>query len=160
MVRAFERQTRRLAANRRIPWRKARSKFMPAQKEVTGLRQRLTRGVTPLESSLSAVSKAAADLGPASEAGRAALKEVYDRWQESLRQLDQAYATGWAGLGREAVGIWQDAFLPKLTRLGGERRRLLPRPLKVGLNFIVVMLVAFVLYLYLTGQLGQLVRFE
>jgi hypothetical protein len=160
MVRAFERQTRRLAANRRIPWRKARSKFMPAQKEVTGLRQRLTRGVTPLESSLSAVSKAAAELGPASEAGRAALKEVYDRWQESLRQLDQAYATGWAGLGREAVGIWQDAFLPKLTRLGGERRRLLPRPLKVGLNFIVVMLVAFVLYLYLTGQLGQLVRFE
>ncbi len=157
-IRAYERQTRRVAGNRRIPWRKARRRFMPTPKEAAGLRQRLTRGVTPLEENLRAVTAAAEKLRPASEAGPAELKAAYEEWQQSLRELDQAYATGWTGLSREVIGLWQDAFLPKLTRLGGERRRLLPRSLKVGLYFIFFTAVVMVLLLVLFGQLG--VRFE
>lgn len=159
-VRAFERQTRRIAGNRRIPWRKARKRFMPTDKEMAGLRQRLTRGVGQMEAALSQVSQAAAQLKPASEAGREQLQQAYDRWQESLHELDQAYATGWAGLSREVVGVWQDAFLPKLTRLGGERRRFLPRSLKVAFYFILVLVVAALAYLFFTGQLSNVIRFE
>lgn len=159
-VRAFERQTRRVAANRRIAWRVARKKFMPTQKEVAGLRQRLTRGVSQMETMLTAVSQAAAQLKPASEAGSAELEEAYARWQESLRDLDQAYATGWAGLSREVVGVWQDAFLVKLTRLGGERRRLVPRSLKIAFYFVVLVFLAGLAYLYFTGQLSGVIQFE
>jgi hypothetical protein len=159
-VRAFERQTRRVAANRRIPWRKARGKFMPSPKEVAGLRQRLTRGVASLERPLTAVSQSAEALKPAAQAGQAELKEAYNSWHASLQELDQAYATGWAGLSREVVSVWQDVFLPKLTRLGGERRRLLPRPVKITFYFFVFLIVAFVAYLYFTGQLSQVIQFE
>ncbi|GEM_PF-4991791 len=159
-VRAFERQTRRLAANRRVPWRKARRKHMPSQKEVSGLRQRLTRGVAPMESALDAVSKAARELGAAVEGDPSGLGAAYEGWHEALRALDQAYATGWTGLSREVVAIWQDAFLPKLTRLGGERRRLLPRWLKIAFYFLVFVILAGLAYLYLTGQLGQVIQFE
>jgi hypothetical protein len=159
-VRAFERQTRRIAANRRIPWRKARKRFMPTDKEMAGLRQRLTRGVSQMELALSHVSQAAAQLKPASQAGNDQLQQAYDRWQESLRELDQAYATGWAGLSREVVGVWQDAFLPKLTRLGGERRRFLPRSLKVAFYFILILIAGALAYLYFTGQLSNVIRFE
>ena len=159
-VRAFERQTRRVAGNRRIPWRKARKRFMPSEKEVSGLRQRLTRGIGSMETTLSQVTQSVADLETAAEAGRAELKEAYGSWQEKLHELDQAYATGWAGLSREVVGVWQDAFLPKLTRLGGERRRFLPRPLKITLLFVVAILVVALAYLILTGQLGQVIQFE
>ncbi len=159
-VRAFERQTRRVAANRRIPWRKARGKFMPSSKEVAGLRQKLIRGVAALEKPLKAVSEAKDALKSAAQAGPAELKAAYRAWQQSLQELDQAYATGWTSLSREAIAIWQDVFLPRLTRLGGERRRLLPRPLKVALYFLLVLIVAFVVYLYLTGQLSQVIQFE
>jgi hypothetical protein len=131
---------------------------MPTAKEAAGLRQRLTRGVTPLEANLRAVTAAAEKLRPASEAGPAELKAAYEEWQQSLRELDQGYATGWTGLSREVIGLWQDVFLPKLTRLGGERRRLLPRPLKVGLYFTLFTVVVIVLLLVLFGQLG--VQFE
>ena len=140
--------------------RKARKRFMPTDKEMAGLRQRLTRGVGQMETALSQVSQAAAQLKPASEAGREQLQQAYDRWQESLHELDQAYATGWAGLSREVVGVWQDAFLPKLTRLGGERRRFLPRSLKVAFYFILVLAVAALAYLFFTGQLSNVIRFE
>lgn len=159
-VRAFERQTRRIAANRRIPWRKARSKFMPSQKEISGVRQRLTRGVAALEGPMKNVSQAAEGLRPAVQAGQEELKEAYVRWQGSLKELDQAYATGWAGLSREVVGVWQDAFLPRLTRLGGERRRMFPRPLKYAFYFLLLLVVAAVAYLYFTGQLNQVIQFE
>jgi hypothetical protein len=159
-VRAFERQTRRVAANRRIPWRKARRKFMPSPKEISGVKQRLTRGVSSLEGPLKTVSEAAAGLRPAAQAGPAELKQAYDRWQSSLRELDQAYATGWTGLSREVIGVWQDAFLPRLTRLGGERRRMLPRPLKYAFYFLLLLVIAAVAYLYFTGQLSQVIQFE
>ncbi|HSG82051.1 MAG TPA: hypothetical protein VLC48_07370 [Gemmatimonadota bacterium] len=159
-VRAFERQTRRVAANRRIPWRKARKRFMPSAKELLGLKQRLTRGVGAMESTLSRVSQAAEQLKPASAAGSSQFAEAYGQWHENLRELDQAYATGWTGLSREIVGVWQDAFLPKLTRLGGERRRLLPRAIKVAFYFIVIVIGLAVAYLYFTGQLGQVIQFE
>ena len=159
-VRAFERQTRRLAANRRIPWRKARSKHMPSQKEVSGLRQRLTRGVAPMETALDAVSKAGRELSAVVEGDPSGLRAAYERWHEALRALDQAYATGWTGLSREVVAIWQDAFLPKLTRLGGVRRRLLPRWLKIAFYFLMFIVLAGLVYLYLTGQLGQVIQFE
>ncbi|NIR46682.1 MAG: hypothetical protein GWN99_19945 [Gemmatimonadetes bacterium] len=159
-VRAFERQARRVAANRRIPWRKARKKFMPSQREISGLKQRLTRGVSGMEKRLTQLSKAAAALKPASEKGQAELKEAYATWQQGLAELDQAYATGWAGLSREVVGVWQDAFLPKLTRLGGERRRLLPRSIKVAFYFVLIVIAAGLAYLYFTGQLGQVIQFE
>jgi hypothetical protein len=158
-VRAFERQTRRLAANRRIPWRKARRKHMPSQKEISGLKQRLTRGVAPMETTLDAVSKAARELATA-EADPSELSAAYEGWHEALRELDQAYATGWTGLSRELVAVWQDAFLPKLTRLGGERRRLFPRWLKVAFYSLLFVVVAGLAYLYLTGQLSQVIRFE
>jgi hypothetical protein len=159
-VRAFERQTRRIAANRRIPWRKARSKFMPSAKEISGVRQRLTRGVAALEGPLKTVSQAAEGLRPAAQAGPAELKEAYNRWQASLKELDQAYATGWTGLSREVVGVWQDAFLPRLTRLGGERRRMFPRPLKYAFYFLLLLAIAGFVYLYFTGQLSQVIQFE
>ncbi len=159
-VRAYERQTRRIAANRRLPWRKARRKFMPSQKEVVGLRQRLTRTVAEIESATSEVSQRSAALASTVSSGRAELQEAYDSWHGSLRELDQAYATGWASFSREVVNIWQTVFLPKLTRLGGERRRLLPRPLRVTLYFIGLLVVAAVVYLLLTGQLDQIVQFE
>ncbi len=158
-VRAFERQTRRLAANRRIPWRKARRKHMPSPKEISGLKQRLTRGVAPMETTLDAVSKAARELA-AAEADPSELSAAYEGWHEALRELDQAYATGWTGLSREVVAVWQDAFLPKLTRLGGERRRLFPRWLKAAFYFLLLVVVAGLAYLYLTGQLSQVIRFE
>ena len=102
----------------------------------------------------------AAQLAPAAEAGRSELKPAYDRGQESLRELDQAYATGWAGLSREAIANWQDTLLPSLGKLGGERRRFLPRSVKVALWFVVGLLVIFVLFLILTDQLGQVIQFE
>jgi hypothetical protein len=159
-VRAFERQTRRVTANRRIPWRKAQRKFMPSPKEASGVKQRLTRGVASLEAALKAVSQAAEGLRPAAQAGPAELREAYEGWQGSLQELDQAYATGWAGLSREVIGVWQDSFLPRLTRLGGERRRLLPRPLKIALYFLLFLIIAFIAYLYFTGQLSQVIQFE
>ncbi len=159
-TRAFERQTRRVAANRRIPWRKAQRRYMPSQKESAAIRQKLARGLTDMEGSLEKVSAAAARLAPAAEAGRAELQAAYDGWQESLRELDQAYATGWAGLSREVVAVWQNTFLPGLSKLGGERRRFLPRSVKVALWFIVGLLVVFIVYLALTGQLGQVIQFE
>jgi len=58
------------------------------------------------------------------------------------------------------VAIWQDAFLPKLTRLGGVRRRLLPRWLKIAFYFLMFIVLAGLVYLYLTGQLGQVIQFE
>jgi len=159
-TRAFERQTRRVAANRRIPWRKAQRRYMPSEKEAAALRQKLARGVAEMESSLDGVSEAASQLAPAAETGRTELKAAYDRWQDSLRELDQAYATGWAGLSREIIAIWQDTFLPGLGKLGGERRRFLPRSVKVVLWFVVGLVVVFVLFLMLTGQLGQVIQFE
>ncbi len=159
-VRAYERQTRRIAANRRLPWRKAQRKFMPSQKEVVGLRQRLARTVAEIEKAADAVSQRSAALASAVSSGREALQEAYDAWHGSLRELDQVYATGWASFSREVVNIWQTVFLPKLTKLGGERRRLLPRPLRVTLYFIGLLVVAAVVYLLLTGQLGQVVQFE
>jgi hypothetical protein len=159
-VRAFERQTRRLAANRRIPWRKARGKHMPSQKEISGLKQRLTRGVAPMEATLNAVSKAGRELMATAEADPSELSTAYERWHEALRELDQAYATGWTGLSREVVAVWQDAFLPKLTRLGGERRRVFPRWLKITFYFLLFLVVAGLAYLYLTGQLSQVIQFE
>jgi hypothetical protein len=158
-VRAFERQTRRVAANRRIPWRKAERKHMPSAKEVAGLKRRMARGVSGMESTLKAVSEASNQLQPSYKAGRQELQEAYDRWQQSLRDLDQAYASGWTELSREAVNIWQDALLPRLSKLGGERRRFLPRPIKVALYFIVALFVLFVLYILLTGQLGDVIQF-
>ncbi|UCC72252.1 MAG: hypothetical protein JSV86_18085 [Gemmatimonadota bacterium] len=159
-VRAFERQTRRVAANRRIPWRKARGKFMPSTKEVSGVKQRVTRGVSPLEKPLKAVTQASEALRPAAEAGPAELKAAYERWLQSLQELDQAYATGWAGFSREVIGVWQDSFVPRLTRLGGERRRLLPRPFKIAFYFVLFVIIAFAAYLYFTGQLDQVIQFE
>jgi hypothetical protein len=159
-VRAFERQTRRVAANRRIPWRKARRKFMPSPKEISGVRQRLTRGVSALESQLRTLTQAAEALRPAAQAGAGELKEAYDRWQVSLKELDQAYATSWAGLSREVIGVWQDAFLPRLTRLGGERRRMFPRPVKYAFYFLLLLVIAALVYLYFSGQLGQVIQFE
>lgn len=159
-VRAYERQMRRVAANRRIPWRKAQRRYMPAQKESAGMRQRLARGIAELERTLSGVSEAAGGLRPAAEAGRPELKRAYQDWQESLRELDQAYATGWTGLSREIVGVWQETLLPGLTKLGGERRRFLPRPLKVALYFVAGLFLLFVLYLVVTGQLGEVIQFE
>ncbi len=159
-LRAFERQTRRVAANRRLPWRKARRKFMPSHKEVAGLKQRLARSLADIEGPLTAVSKSAEDLRPAAEAGRGELQRAYDEWHSRLREVDQAYATGWASFSREVVNVWQSAFLPKLTRLGGERRRLLPRPAKVALYFVILVAAAAVLYLFLSGQLTRVVAVE
>jgi hypothetical protein len=159
-TRAFERQTRRVAANRRIPWRKAQRRYMPSQKEAAGIKQKLARGVAEMEASLNKVTEAAGQLGPAAEAGRPELQAAYDGWQESLRELDQAYATGWAGLSREVVAVWQDTFLPGLGKLGGERRRFLPRSVKIALWFIVGLVVVFALFLIVTGQLGQVIQFE
>jgi len=109
---------------------------------------------------LSQVTQSVAALETAAEAGRAELQEAYVGWQEKLHELDQAYATGWAGLSREVVGVWQDAFLPKLTRLGGERRRFLPRPLKITLIFVAAIIVIALAYLILTGQFGDVIQFE
>jgi hypothetical protein len=159
-TRAFERQTRRVAANRRIPWRHASRKYMPSAKEVTGFRQRFARGVSELEGILEKVSRAAAQLEPAAAQGSAELEVAYTGWQEAMRELDQAYATGWAGLSREVVQVWQDGLMPRLSRLGGERRRLLPRPIKVALYFVVFAFLAAVVFLAVTGQLGQLIEFE
>ncbi len=159
-VRSFERQTRRIAANRRLPWRKARRKFMPSPKEVVGVRQRLARTVAEIEQSTDAVSRAAKAVGPAVSSSGEELQEAYDRWHESLRELDQAYATGWASFSREVVNVWQSVFMPKLTRLSGQRRRFLPRPVKVALYFVGLLVVAAVVYLVLTGQLSQIVQFE
>jgi hypothetical protein len=159
-LRAFERQTRRVAANRRIPWRKARRKYMPSQKELAGMVQRLARGVADLESVTEVVSEAAGQMKPAEEAGRSELRTAYERWHESLRELDQAYATGWTGISRGVIQIWQETFLPRLTRLGGERRRLLPRPLRVALYFVLFLAAAGLAYLILTGQLGQVIQIE
>jgi len=159
-ARAFERQTRRVAANRRIPWRHASRKYMPLAKEVSGFRQRFARGVADLEGTLAKVTQAAAQLEPAAAKGSAELETAYTRWHEGMRELDQAYATGWAGLSREVVSVWQDSLMPRLSRLGGERRRLLPRPIKVALYFVVFAFLAVVVFLALTGQLGQVVQFE
>jgi hypothetical protein len=158
--RAFERQTRRVAANRRIPWRQANRKYMPSSKEAEGIGQRFRRGVTDLEGALDKVSAAASRLKPAAEKGSAELERAYEHWHAMLRELDQAYATGWAGLSREVVHVWQDRFLPRLAKLGGERRRLLPRPIKIGFYFLIFVFVAAVVYLALTGQLGQVIQFE
>lgn len=157
-VRAFERQTRRIAANRRIPWRKVRSRHMPSDKEIVGLRQRLRRGLETLESTLGQVTEAARGLKRAAERGAGELQAAYERWHASLKELDQAFATGWTGLSWEVIGVWQERFLPRLARLGNEKRRLLPRPLKVGLYFILVAALLFLAYLLVTGQLSGLVQ--
>ncbi len=159
-ARAFERQTRRVAANRRIPWRHASRKYMPSAKEVSGFRQRFARGVAELEGTLERVSQAAAQLEPAAAKGSAALETAYTRWHEVMRELDQAYASGWAGLSREVVHVWQDGLVPRLSRLGGERRRLLPRPIKVAVYFVLLAFLVVVVFLAVTGQLGQVVQFE
>lgn len=159
-TRAFERQTRRVAANRRLPWRRVRKKQMPDERELAGLRQRLTRSVVAIEPKLSSVSNAVRELKSAEESGQDQLKLAYRRWLESLRELDQAYATGWSSLGQEVVAVWQDVFLPRLVRLAGVRRRLLPRPLKVAFYFLLALIVLFILYAALTGQLGQVIQFE
>jgi hypothetical protein len=158
--RAFERQTRRVAANRRIAWRQANRKYMPSAKERDGIAQRFRRGVAELEGTLNKVSASASRLKPAAEKNGAALEKAYEHWHEMLRELDQAYATSWAELSREIVHVWQDGLLPRLARLGGERRRLLPRPIKIGFYFVFFVIVAAVVYLALTGQLGQVIQFE
>lgn len=159
-VRAYERQTRRVAGNRRIPWRKAQRRYMPSDKEISGMRQRLSRSIAELEGSLRTVTEAAQTLRPASEAGEAELGVAYQRWQRVLGELDQAYATGWAGLSREVVAIWEETFVPRLTKLGSERRRLLPRAVRLVVFFLVFVAVALVLYLLVTGQLGEVISFE
>jgi hypothetical protein len=159
-VRAYERQTRRVAGNRRIPWRKAQRRYMPSDKEIAGMRQRLSRSIADLEGSLRTVTEAGEELRPASQAGQADLGAAYQGWQRSLSELDQAYATGWTGLSREVVAIWEETFLPRLTNLGSERRRLLPRAVRVVVFFLVFAAVALVLFLWATGQLGEVIRFE
>lgn len=159
-VRAFERQVRRIAANRRLPWRKVRAKHMPDDREVAGLRQRLARGVVEMEAKLSAVTAAAGSVKAVMETGGDELRAAYRGWLDALRELDQAYATGWANVSREAVVIWKEVFMPRLTRLAGERRRLLPRPVRIGLLFLVGLTLLFVVYLYFTDQLSGLITFE
>ena len=159
-VRAYERQTRRIAANRRITWRKARGKFMPTQKELAALRQRLIRGIAQMEGVLAALSEAAKNLKPAAEAGRVELKAAYQAWLEALRELDQAYAVAWNGLSREVVGVWQDAFVPKLTRLGGERRRLLPGPIKLVVYSVIGVVLTFLVYMLFTGRIGEIIQIQ
>jgi hypothetical protein len=133
---------------------------MPSAKEVSGFRQRFARGVADLEATMEKVTQAAVQLEPAAAKGSAELETAYTRWHETMRELDQAYATGWAGLSREVVQVWQDSLMPRLSRLGGERRRLLPRPIKVALYFVVFAFLAVVVFLALTGQLGQVIQFE
>lgn len=157
-IRAFERQARRIAANRRIPWRKARKKYMPSRREMGGIQRRLSRGIVDLE-------KMAGDVSGSATAVRAAvggpdLKAAYEGWHTSLRELDQAYAMGWTGVSREVIQVWQDAFLPKLTRLGGERRRLLPRSVRAGLYFLVFAVLGAIAYLAFTGQLSNFIEFQ
>ncbi len=153
IVRAFERQARRLAANRRMPWRKARKKYMPSEREVTGLEQRLMRGISPLESAMGRVSVAASELSAARTDGEVGVEAAYERWLETLAELDETYAEGWNRLGREIAGVWQDALLPRLTRLAGERRRLLPTSVRVALYFLLAVALAAAAYLYFTGRL-------
>ena len=133
---------------------------MPSAKEVAGFRQRFARSVADLEATLEKVSQAAAQLEPAAAQGSAQLESAYTSWHETMRELDQAYATAWASLSREIVKVWQDALMPRLSRLGGERRRLLPRPIKVALYFVLFVFVGVVVFLAVTGQLGQVVQFE
>ncbi|MEE8550667.1 MAG: hypothetical protein V3T08_05360 [Gemmatimonadota bacterium] len=152
-IRAFERQARHVAANRRIPWRRAQSKYMPDPKQITGLKQRLLRGVAALQAALTGVTRAAGELRRAGERGRAELESAYAQWLNSLRELDRIYAEGWSSVSREIVGVWEKAFLPSLTELAGERRRLLAPPVRVALYVLVAALVAVGVYLSLTGQL-------
>lgn len=159
-LRAFERQARRVAANRRIPWRKARKKYMPSKREGGGVQHRLTRGVVELEKTTDAVSKSVEAVRAAAESGGPELNAAYEAWQESLRQLDQAYSVGWTGLSREVIGVWQDSFLPKLTRLGGERRRFLPRPIRAAFYFILFAVVGAIIYLVATGQISNFIEFQ
>ncbi len=159
-LRAFERQARRVAANRRIPWRKARKKYMPSKRESGGVQHRLTRGVVELEKTADVVSKSAEAVRATAESGGPELNAAYEAWQESLRQLDQAYSVGWTGLSRELIGAWQDSFLPKLTRLGGERRRLIPRPIRGALYFILFAVVGAIIYLVATGQISNFIEFQ
>ena len=58
------------------------------------------------------------------------------------------------------IAVWQDTFLPKLTRLGGERRSLLPRPVRAAMLFFFFLFVAFVVYLIVTGQLSNFIEFQ
>ncbi len=161
-LRAFERQARHVAANRRIPWRRAQSKYMPDPKQITGLKQRLLRAVAALQAALTGVTRAAAEIrragekGPAEGWGRAEIESAYAQWLNSLRELDRIYAEGWSSVSREIVGVWEKAFLPSLTELAGKRRRLLAPPVRVAL-YVLVALVAVGLALYLTGQLQGIV---
>ena len=157
-LRAFERQARRIAANRRIPWRKARKKYMPSKREAGNLQHRLARGITELEKVVPKASKAAEAVKAA--AGGPDQKAAYEGWLASLRDLDQAYAMSWTGVGREVVRVWQDSFVPKLTRLGGERRRFLPRPLRAALYFLFFALLGAIVYLVVTGQLSNFIEFQ
>ncbi len=159
-LRAYERQARRIAANRRIPWRKARKKHMLGQRETGGLQNRLARGITGLEKASDSVSTSAEAVQAAAEAGGPELTQAYEGWHASLRELDQAYAVGWTELSREVIAVWQDTFLPKLTRLGGERRSLLPRPVRAAMLFFFFLFVAFVVYLIVTGQLSNFIEFQ
>ena len=133
---------------------------MPSDKEIAGMRQRLSRSIADLEGSLRTVTEAAEALQPAAEAGQADLGVAYQSWQRSLSELDQAYATGWTSLSREVVAIWEETFVPRLTKLGSERRRLLPRAVRVVIFFLVFAAAALVLFLLVTGQLGEVIYFD
>lgn len=159
-VRAFERQTRRVAANRRIPWRQANRKYMPTAREVSGVRQRLARCLGDLEEAFERTAHVGGAVRPAAAEGASELGAAYQRWQQGMTELDGAYATGWAVLSRELVSVWQDGLIPRLSRLGSERRRLLPRPIRVVLYFVLFLVVVSLLYLGFTGQLGQVIQFE
>lgn len=156
VLRAFERQARRLAVDRRIPWRRARKKYVPDDREVAAIRQRLTRGLGPMQPMLFRVSEAAQAVRDASDGARERIREAYEEWLETLRELDAAYAAGWDGLGREIVGVWSEALLPRLHGLAGERRRLLPWSFRLGLYIALLVLALVIGYLYLTGRLGTL----
>jgi hypothetical protein len=160
MLRAFERQARRLAADRRLPWRRARKKYVPGEKEVAGIRQRLMRAVRPAEAPLATMSSAGAEVRTAMRSDRDRLRTAYRSWLERLHEGDEALADVWTALGREAIGVWQDNLVPRLNRLGGERRRWLPWPARMAIYLVIVIAVALVLYLLLSGRLSDLLTFS
>lgn len=160
ILRAFERQARRLATDRRLPWRRVRKKHLPDEREVAGIRQRLVRAVGPAEAPLKSMASAGEAARSAMEGDRDRLRKAYRSWLERLHEGDEGLAAAWTALSREAIGVWQDVLVPRLNRLAGERRRLLPWAVRVAIYSVLALLVALVLYLLLSGQLGDVVTFS
>ncbi len=119
---AYEAQVRRIAAERKLAWKQA-VKFMPASEEEMEFRQRLGRGLGPLQGLSDALAELGHRIREVEALGGSEFETLHGRWVEVLSRFDRAFARAWVQVGTTTLQQWEEGLCPRLSKVAAEKRR-------------------------------------